>query len=75
MALQLLGSDVVRKWPRCSLQKAKVYSDCRVDPTQLTALRSVWSAILLCGALPAAGAAYYATLMCAPRAARHARAG
>ena len=59
--LNLLGSDVVRKWPRCSLQRKRTYSDIRVDSGQLSTLAGVWALIFaLFGVIPVlAGVAHH----------------
>ena len=52
MHLKLMGSDVVHKWPRCSLQRKRTYGDVRIDKSLLSSLAGVWVIILAVGLTP-----------------------
>ena len=56
--LKYLGSDVARKYPRCSRRDMRVYSDAETDREQMWALAATWFSLALLGAaLPIDGAA------------------
>ena len=48
--LMFLNSDVVKKYPRCSVRGKAVYSDCVTDEAQMRALGTSYAAILAVGA-------------------------
>jgi hypothetical protein len=51
--LRLAGSEVTRKYPRCSLRSSQFYSDAHADTSQMVVLTALWSALLLGGAAAA----------------------
>ena len=48
--LKYLGSDVARKYPRCSRRDMRVYSDAETDREQMWALAATWFSLALLGA-------------------------
>ena len=46
----MAGSEVTRKYPRCSLRSFQPYSDAQADTLQMVVLTALWSALLLGGA-------------------------
>jgi hypothetical protein len=48
--LKYLGSDVARKYPRCSRRDMRVYSDAETDREQMWALAAAWFSLALLGA-------------------------
>jgi len=55
--LLLAGSELVRKYPRCSLRSRSLYSDARADLSQMYALVCFWIVLLCCGGTLVAAAA------------------
>ncbi|KAJ8439867.1 hypothetical protein Cgig2_003933 [Carnegiea gigantea] len=49
LKLRLYGSKYVVKYPRCSLRRQSAYADAQEDPSQMFALASIWSLILVFG--------------------------
>ncbi|CAI7784006.1 unnamed protein product [Closterium sp. NIES-54] len=48
--LRWFHSALVKKYPRCSIRALYCYSDAEADPSQMTALSTMWSLILAVGA-------------------------
>lgn len=46
---RFFGSDVVRKYSRCSRRDMRVYSDAGADYGQMRALAGTWLAFLVLG--------------------------
>ena len=49
--LRYLGSDVARKYPRCSRRDMRIYSDAEPDEAQMDALAWTWLSFAALGAL------------------------
>ena len=49
--LRYLGSDVARKYPRCSRRDMRIYSDAEPDDAQMDALAWTWLSFAALGAL------------------------
>jgi hypothetical protein len=49
MQLRWHGSKLVLKYPRCSLKRFTAYADAEVDPSQMQALKTIWSLIFAVG--------------------------
>ena len=49
MQLRWHGSKLVLKYPRCSLKRFTAYADAEVDPSQMRALKAIWSLIFAVG--------------------------
>lgn len=55
LQLRWHGSKLVLKYPRCSLRRFTAYADAEVDPSQMQALKTVWSLLFALGLSLAVG--------------------